>query len=285
MHERVIEALAAIGTSAHFAARRTTGVDDLRLEVRGVGNVPLPLSKSRARKLRSVSRPARYGLREQTLLDPRVRDAWEVPKSRVRIDMRRWNQTLRPQLAALGVELGLPEGSRLRAELHSLLLYEPGQFFAPHQDSEKADDMVGTLVVLLPSVARGGALVVKHQGETATIRGSATKLTWVAFYADCRHEVRPVREGYRLALTYNLMRVDDPARTEPEVDAEQVEALAKAVGTYFETRRPPNWRNEEGKPPDRLVYLLDTPTLQEHREAQGPDATIMGAPTLGSNIG
>ena len=36
---------------------------------------------------------------------------------------------------------------------------------------------------------------------------------------------------------------------------------------------------------DRLVYLLDTPTLQEHLEAQGPDATIIGAPTLGSNIG
>ena len=34
---------------------------------------------------------------------------------------------------------------------------------------------------------------------------------------------------------------------------------------------------------DRLMYLLDTPTVQEHLEAQGPDATILNA--LGGNIG
>jgi hypothetical protein len=28
-----------------------------------------------------------------------------------------------------------------------MLVYAPGQFFAPHQDSEKTDDMIGTLVV------------------------------------------------------------------------------------------------------------------------------------------
>ena len=184
MHDRVIEALAAIGTPGRFAVRRTSAPDDLRLEVKGVGNVPLPVSKTRAHKLRSVARPARYGLREQTLLDPQVRDTWEVPRSRVRIDRRRWNQTLLPQLEQIGSELGLPAGCRLKAELHSMLLYEPGQFFASHQDSEKSDDMVGTLVVLLPSEAKGGALIVEHGNEKVSYRGSATKLTLIAFYAD-----------------------------------------------------------------------------------------------------
>ena len=145
MHDRVIESLAAIGTPARFAVRRTSTPDDLQLEVKGVGSVPLPVSKTRVRKLRSVARPAPYGQREQTLLDPQVRDTWEVPKSRVRIDKRRWNRALLPQLEQIGSELGLPVGCNLKAELHSMLLYEPGQFFAPHQDSEKSDDMVGQL--------------------------------------------------------------------------------------------------------------------------------------------
>ena len=27
---------------------------------------------------------------------------------------------------------------------------------------------------------------------------------WVAFYTDCEHEVLPIKEGYRISLTYNL---------------------------------------------------------------------------------
>jgi len=278
VHNAVIESLATIGTPGQFAVRLTSSPDDLRLEVKGVGNVPLPVSKTRAQKLRAVARPARYGLREQTLVDPQVRDTWEVPKSRVRIDKRHWNQALQPQLEQIGNKLGLPTGCRLKAELHSMLLYEPGQFFAPHQDSEKSDDMVGTLVVLLPSEAKGGALVVEHGSEKVSYRGSATKLTLIAFYADCRHEVKPLREGYRVALTFNLLRSGDPVKA--QVEAGQIDALAAAVESYFHTKRPPNWRNEEGKPPQRLAYLLDHEYTQRSlgwNRLKGQDAARVAA--------
>ena len=45
-----------------------------------------------------------------TLIDVGVRDTWELPKSRVRIDRRRFNKTLVPVLAELRAELGLPDG-------------------------------------------------------------------------------------------------------------------------------------------------------------------------------
>jgi predicted 2-oxoglutarate/Fe(II)-dependent dioxygenase YbiX len=119
----------------------------------------------------------------------------------VKIDRRRWNRTLLPVLEELRADLGLADGCRLKAELHSFLIYGPGQFFLPHQDSEKADAMV----VTLPASFKGGALVVEHQGEKVVDRGSRRQLSFVAFYADCRHEVQTVKEGYRLALTYNLI--------------------------------------------------------------------------------
>lgn len=47
-------------------------------------------------------------------------------------------------LDEIRADLGLPDTTSLRAELHSMLVYEPGQFFAPHQDSEKHDAMIAT---------------------------------------------------------------------------------------------------------------------------------------------
>jgi len=251
----IVSLLAGITRPGAFAVRTSLPPEALRLEVRGVGRVPLPVTKSRARRLRAVARPARYGLRERTVLDKRVRDAWEIPKSRVKIDRRRWNEVLRPELDRIRHRLGLPEGCKLKAELHNLLLYEPGQFFAPHQDSEKGDAMIGSLVVTLPSATKGGALVIEHHDEKVTVRGSERKLTLAAFYADCHHEVRPVREGHRIALTYNLFLEGDPLPPAPQA---QVEALARGIQAFFETPPRPRWQRDAPRtPPERLVYLLD----------------------------
>jgi hypothetical protein len=231
-----------------FSARRTARPDDLRLEVRGVGPISLPVSVEQAKKLCLLSRPARFGKGEQTLLDAKVRDTWEIPKSRVKIDKRQWNGTLRPVLDRLRVDLGLPAGCQLTADFHSMLVYAPGQFFASHQDSEKADAMIGTLVVTLPSAAQGGVLVVEHTGKTVTYRSSKDLLSFVAFYADCRHHVRPVTSGYRVVLTYNLILEGDTAalaggQADPSLAAE----LARCLDEHFDGRGEPT----------RLVYLLD----------------------------
>ena len=47
--------------------------------------------------------------------------------------------------------LGVPPKA-VTAELYKLVLYEAGSFFVPHRDTEKADGMFGTLVIVLPSI-------------------------------------------------------------------------------------------------------------------------------------
>ena len=68
--------------------------------------------------------------------------------------------------------------------------------------------MVATLIVALPCKHEGGELVVRHEGREheITFPGAASglELSWAAFYADCPHEVRPLRNGYRLCLVYNV---------------------------------------------------------------------------------
>jgi hypothetical protein len=256
--DRITQVLASTGAPGTFATRRTASADELHLDVVGVGPIPLPLSPATARRLCGIAHPARYGLRDQTLLDRNVRDTWEIGKRRVKIDEKRWRRTLDPALEHIARELGLPEGCSLRAELHNLLVYGPGQFFAVHQDSEKADGMIGTLVVLLPSEAKGGALVIEHHDEKLSYRGSADRLTLVAFYADCHHAVRPVTAGHRAALTYNLFLEGARQRVPARPIGKPLDALVDLVRVYFATPRPargPHWPSEG--PPERLVYLLD----------------------------
>jgi 2OG-Fe(II) oxygenase superfamily len=256
--EQLAELLRDLRGTGSFATRRTVPAGDLTIEVRNVGPVELPVSAATAKKLRLVARPARYGHGEATVVDRNVRDTWEIPLSRVKIDKRRWNQTLTPLLATVRDDLGLPVTARLRAELHSMLVYEPGQFFAAHQDSEKSDSMVGSLVVMLPSNSAGGDLLIEHRGQSVRYQGSASSLTFVAFYSDTRHEVLPVERGYRVVLTYNLTVIGDTTATRhhgPDI-ATPVAAL---LVHHFTHAPEPRWRGDRLalEPPDRLVFLLD----------------------------
>jgi hypothetical protein len=60
-------------------------------------------------------------------------------------------------------------------------------------------------------------LVVRHGGRREEYRSSNRLLSFVAFYADCLHEVLPLTSGHRVALTYNLSLVGDSSTG--EIDA------------------------------------------------------------------
>jgi hypothetical protein len=119
----------------------------------------------------------------------------------------KWDEFVAGVVADVQQELGLDD-RKLTPHLYKLLIYKTGSFFLPHSDGEKLDGMVATLVIGLPSIHEGGELIVSHEGkqDTFAMTGAAMghELSYAAFYADCRHEVRPVRSGYRLCLTYNV---------------------------------------------------------------------------------
>ncbi|HEX3492700.1 MAG TPA: 2OG-Fe(II) oxygenase [Streptosporangiaceae bacterium] len=254
-----------------FSAEMTAAMADLSLEVEGFGNVRLPVTPAKARKLLSLGQPARFGRGEQTLTDPDVRDTWEIPKHLVRAE---WNDaTLKDVLTTVKEELGLPYAAELTADLHSLLVYEQNQHFHPHQDSEKNDSMIGTLVVTVPSSYKGGELVVGHNGEVKAYHGSRAALSLVAFYADCRHEVLEVTSGYRITLTYNLLLNGDTSR--PEGDEGATAELADLLREHFSTPVARYYDGPADYPPNRLVYFLDheyTPRALSWRRLKGADA-------------
>lgn len=73
----------------------------------------------------------------------------------------------------------------------------------------------------------GGALRVKHRGETVDFAWGHTKtsqqtIKWVAFYGDCEHEVLEVTKGHRVTLTYNLYYSSIGKLAQPVSDPHQL---------------------------------------------------------------
>ncbi|MED7928812.1 2OG-Fe(II) oxygenase [Nonomuraea sp. LP-02] len=250
--ERLAELLAASAEPAAYSALRKLPKTDLSVTVDGLGPLRFPLADEQAVQLRELGRRARFGRGEQTLIDPEVRDTWEIPKELVRVQ---WTEAFTTVLDGMRAELGLPPHCRLMPELHSMLLYETGQFFVPHQDSEKDDAMVATLVVSLPSAHTGGELVIEHQGRTKKYRGLKTAVSLVAFYSDCRHQVLPVKTGNRVTLTYNLLLTGDSQAAAAENPL--VSELAAGLLTHFAIPVVLPYTSRRGEPPTRLAYLLD----------------------------
>ena len=250
----------------------TVRMDALTLDVEGFGRARFPVTPAKARKLITLGNPARFGRGEDTLTDPEVRDTWEIP---VGLVSATWDPgVLRDVLDTVKEELGLTNAAELDVDLHSLLVYEPNQFFLKHQDTEKTDEMIGTLVVTLPSSYTGGELMIGRGEDWKAHRGSRDALSLVAFYADCQHEVLKLKSGYRITLTYNLMlRGGTTPRTEG--DAGTVAELAGLLREHFAAPATTSWGGLRADPPPRLVYLLDheyTPRALNWTRMKGADA-------------
>lgn len=229
----------------------TNGVFDWRapsLSVDGVGPLALPLLEAQAKQLVEVAELAPYGRRGATLVDPAVRNSWQIGADRVAIAGARWVEALSGVVARAAEGLGV-EGA-VEAVFYKLLIYEPGGFFLDHRDTEKCSGMFGTLIVAPPGLYTGGELIVRHREREARLDLSSSdpaEASFAAFYADCLHEVRPVETGYRLVLVYNLLRKGaERAPGPPIYDKEARNVAALLAG----------WR-EHDEAPEKIVFPLE----------------------------
>ncbi|PBK71888.1 hypothetical protein ARMSODRAFT_994674 [Armillaria solidipes] len=85
----------------------------------------------------------------------------------------------------------------LRPELHKLNIYGEGDFFKAHKDTPRAENMMGSLVIILPTAHKGGSLTFGAEKILADSTPEAPVISYVAFYSDTEHEVLPITSGVR----------------------------------------------------------------------------------------
>jgi hypothetical protein len=225
-----------------------------RIDIEQLGPLSFPVPSTQAEQIISIAERAPYGKGGETLVDAEVRRVWQLSPQKFKIDEKRWSPTLEKIIAEASKDLGV-EG-KVQAELYKMLIYDKGSFFVPHRDTEKTSGMFGTLIVVLPSWYEGGELIVSHTGREAHITlpsGDASGISWAAFYADCLHELRPVTEGYRLALVYNLLRTGKGTPPSPPDRRPEVTQVAKLLSQWSDALLG----KLESPLPSKLAYILE----------------------------
>lgn len=210
----------------------------LSVAVADVGVLSAPATATELAALRKRCHPAPFGLREQTLIDPAVRDTGEIDADGLTLT---WADDAQARLCAQIAEgLGLKQVALVP---HKLLCYGPGQFFKPHQDTARDPEMVGTLVLIWPSAHRGGELKVRHRDREGSFNsqqpGTDAAVRWCAFYADCQHEVSPVTEGQRIAISFEVHLPDGRRPSRLAADPVLKQALAGLFGGGESARQQP----------------------------------------------
>jgi hypothetical protein len=120
--------------------------------------------------------------------------------------------------------------------------------------------MFGTLVVVLPSVHRGGELVIRHAGREVVVDLSSAEVSeigFAAFYADCEHEVRPITSGNRVCLVYNLIQKRGARELQAPNYDKEIEKAAKLLEHQLTVPEAPAklaWLLEHQYSPDGLSF-------------------------------
>lgn len=247
---RLVEHLEAVQRPGGFCTHGRLFAPMPRIAVGGTPALSFPVPEAQAKALIAIAERAPYGRGQETLYDDAVRNCWQLDPDCIRIEGRTWRQTFEQILEETAGGLGFAADA-IAAELYKVLIYEPGGFFAPHRDTEKRDRMVATLVVTLPTAGSGGDLVVRHRGREQVVNmrtDEPSELVHAAFYADCEHEVRPVTDGHRICLVFNLIRKKRArvAATAPDY-RDLVAPVAAELGK----------RCREGHPGRKLVWILE----------------------------
>jgi hypothetical protein len=264
----LLNSLRSVERPGDFCVGGTREIPMPTIDVDGVGRIAFPILPVQAERLVAIAEAAPYGRGEETVVDREVRRTWQVDSAEVRIGGRNWEMTLAGLVADIALRLGVSEP--VAADFYKLLVYDTDSFFVGHRDTEKASGMFATMVLVLPSAHSGGELVIKHVGREVVLDPrpeEPSEIGFAAFYADCVHEVRPVKTGCRLTLVYNLRFVDKrhPLKA-PDYRAEHrrvVELLR-------------SWASAEDEP-DKLILPLEhayTPAELSFSALKGADAGV-----------
>lgn len=246
--------LAAVQRPGDFFVHGSLDGPVPRIDVDGVGTLSFPLPDTQAASLIAQCERAPYGRGTETIIDTSIRRVWQLAPQKVAVGGKSWATTLERVLAMVAAGLGYAD-KNVSADLYKLLVYDEGAFFKAHRDTEKADGMFGTLLIVLPSMHAGGDLMIRHAGREAVLAlnsSEVSELTFAAFYADCEHEVLPVTQGNRLCLVYNLIRREQRKTDERQSlvapnHEDAIAASAEMLGNFFTGDNAPR----------KLAWLLE----------------------------
>ena len=143
--------------------------------------VKFPPDEEGEKRLLELCEPASFGKGSEEVLDPEYRQALRLNGDKFSMNFELQSTTLLEDIkAALCPDR---DNVSLTAELDKLNVYTKGGFFKDHRDTPRGNNVIGTLVLVLPSAFEGGDLVVAGSGseEQAAVFSWPEETKWDAF--------------------------------------------------------------------------------------------------------
>jgi hypothetical protein len=179
--------------------------------------------------LLKVASPAPFGRDGETVFDPKIRKAFEIPRSRLPSGLLQalafsscWN--FKEMEEAMK-----PECKNWACQLYKIHMYGPGGKFEDHVDTLHKNNHVATIVLSLPSEHDGGVLQVRHHGEAMKFNsakgpkqqkyGSGRMFRFAAFFTDCTHSVEEVISGWRVVVQYDVYENEECNESQTDNEA------------------------------------------------------------------
>lgn len=171
-------------------------------------NVLFPFTKISFEELKPHFKDSPFGYYEKTIIDFKIRKGFEIEAKDIKIlDWALKNEDSSKENSILEeIRLKLaPHSSTLYAELYKMNIYQEGDHFKAHKDTQRKNNHIGTLLVSLPSEYEGGNFILYDDSKKCfDFSKNGMKCSFLSFYGDLLHEVEPVTKGYRVTLAFNL---------------------------------------------------------------------------------
>lgn len=206
--------------------------------------ISLPLTPVQAEQLVQVATVCPRGRGHESIVDESVRECLHIKAEAVSFENPAWSESLKEMMYEVCFDLAVPLEA-VKYDLYKLHLYGPGGPYDGHADIEKTNGMFATCAVQLPSHVKGGELVFRQDGQEDTFPAGADngdssyRYYYSAFYADVDFEIRPVTEGYRLALIYKLSWVGEGVQ--PSAKAADLREVKDALLEHIESSPRKGW--------------------------------------------
>eukprot|EP00984_Skeletonema_dohrnii_P030579 scaffold22177_cov90-Skeletonema_dohrnii-CCMP3373.AAC.1 len=180
------------------------------LFIHDIGRVSLPITPSQANTLKANSWKTN---------DDVFTNIYQVEEHSIDIQNPLWDSSISKLIKTVAFKLGIHPDD-LSAKLDMLLYMEKGSSIDWCSDVEEDDNIVGSMLIQLPSVFTGGKISVFDGDEEVDEEDEVNFITsftmggpnneaefachFVCHYSDCQYEIEEITSGSRVLLRYSL---------------------------------------------------------------------------------
>ncbi|KAI8910115.1 hypothetical protein EDD86DRAFT_134269 [Gorgonomyces haynaldii] len=208
------------------------------------------------------AKPAPFGKGSETVIDPNVRNATEIPA-----EVRAFNSSYSFDRLCNLLDKSCPPGKRFEFELYKIHIYKEGGHLEVYQDTLHSEKHYATLVIgLAGSEYTGGDFILTVKGQHVKAN---TQQDAVMPLTDIPHRVEKVTSGTRVTFQFDVYLEDfeekDAERTQDTEESEMEDEYVKVASLEAKGIPIKRSRFDDEETKEELVQKLDS-FLQEHPE-------------------